>query len=1172
MRSIRVLTCLGLLAAAAGLLARPAGARAAGKTFTYHLRMNHVDWNQGAKAYGGPRASLIGFGTGYTAGKRLPYKIGPGRVRAYVHLLPEQGDRRITVTIGGQSKSTVLTPQTPRYHREELVFDLKEPTDRVRFRAESVDGQKQRSIWYATTLTNDPAQKHLQVAPNKYKLFYVPPMEANPPGNLLPNSGFEEGIAHWDLTASKGGVIVKPRLLRKQAAHGTYSLQVPPFPMYTRWFPLKNGLGYTLSFYVPAERTGEVRVELYRQNRGGQDERLLRAESTEAKPSDVPGWQRVVAKVTLPEVENFPASSYRLALLGAAGQPPRVDSFQLVEGPDRPYRPHAGLEANFVSPRTQALCQIGGDNEIAFNLFRAEDTQVGRVTYTVYDYYDRVVQGERALTVRTNPSRQPVAVPTDRAGFFRVRTRIDYEQGGTARTVWRDFFYNVVHPSQPRKERREWSQFGGYFTAAPRGPFSFEEGTRAFGIYEFNSLGHYLARWKPNMVHEDRKPVPGKYDFSRMLKEVEGFRAADIQPTANFHVNAGGGSYGIPECYRNPKTGPVFTFRARSRGGDKPVTFSQKAWLEFARKFARAFDGKISKIVVQDEPLSYFTPEEYARFHLETYKAVKEVAPDLPVFVDCHNSSPAVIDALNKHTGGKAHEYVDGVHAYLTESHSSKGEARQRFLGWLREHDKPLVTVTCFSGARRMDAHEIAGPPCYAEQRAAEINSIHHPLDGFVWGGSKCFYYYYATFPRRGYANIFDQHGRLFPMIHFYAAANAVLGPIAGHETVDVNGPFRAGILTPGRTDGPAGVFVFYGQDGRPYDFAVDAAGIAKVLDGFGNPMDVRRKGGKLHGPCGPRPVYLVLKDVDAARPGRKRSRFTERFDVRFSYAPHPDGLLTLRTFLSSDEPLEARARVQDAFRPNQRRLVTSQRVARGLYELDIPLAEGAWRSSTRDIPLRIATNRGDILGSYRPYYAAITRAEGVTVNGEAGEGEWPRPRANGMVLRERYEQDGQQHARTRGSAILALAGGTLCGKLELTRWNDACTFTLTLMPVDAKTGLPQPDKKCELTFQPKAGTAPKPNAGPPSGTALLDGQAVAGLQMAAERFGQRKENWRVEFAVPAGKLPGFEVRHGRCYGCDVRVTAPQKLKNRNDWPNAGWAPAAPQAPGDWPQVMIVTE
>ena len=67
------------------------------QTFTYELRMDHVDTAKGARRYGPPRPSLIGWEPVYTATKRLPYRVGPGPVRVYLNVFPEGRDRRFTV-------------------------------------------------------------------------------------------------------------------------------------------------------------------------------------------------------------------------------------------------------------------------------------------------------------------------------------------------------------------------------------------------------------------------------------------------------------------------------------------------------------------------------------------------------------------------------------------------------------------------------------------------------------------------------------------------------------------------------------------------------------------------------------------------------------------------------------------------------------------------------------------------------------------------------------------------------------------------------------------------------------------------------------------------------------------------------------------------------------------
>ena len=207
--------------------------------FTYTLSMPDVDTVKDARRIitGSNHEALIGFSGPWTAKKRLPFKIGPGRVRAYSRQYPEGGDRKQTITIGDQKYEAIVRGDHSRSHLAEYIFDLKEPTDLVTFRAEQADGKPGRKIWYTTTFTNDPNWKYMRMSKNnkgeKWAIKYQEAILENSLGNLLPNSGFEEGIAGWDITPYQSAVMVKPSLLNKKAAHGSYALDVGKMKIYS---------------------------------------------------------------------------------------------------------------------------------------------------------------------------------------------------------------------------------------------------------------------------------------------------------------------------------------------------------------------------------------------------------------------------------------------------------------------------------------------------------------------------------------------------------------------------------------------------------------------------------------------------------------------------------------------------------------------------------------------------------------------------------------------------------------------------------------------------------------------------------------------------------------------------------------------------------------------------
>lgn len=212
------------------------------RIFNYLLKMEDVDTADNARPYPSDtrQGSLIGFNGRLTATKRLPYKVGPGKVRVYFSAFPEGDEKELSVTIAGQKQTVIYSRKTPRYSWHELVFNLKEPQDMLQFEARSVDGQKARVIWYSAIVTNDPALKYVEVGKGKFKLLRQGVSYTNPAGNLVPNSGFEEGIHNWDVTPYKSNIMIKPSLLSQRAAHYQLGMDVGKIAVTSRWFALEK--------------------------------------------------------------------------------------------------------------------------------------------------------------------------------------------------------------------------------------------------------------------------------------------------------------------------------------------------------------------------------------------------------------------------------------------------------------------------------------------------------------------------------------------------------------------------------------------------------------------------------------------------------------------------------------------------------------------------------------------------------------------------------------------------------------------------------------------------------------------------------------------------------------------------------------------------------------------
>jgi len=979
------LACIVSVFLAAALALADEAAPAAPRTFSYRLRMDQVDSVEGARVYHRGQAwrpAIMG-NPPWTAVKHLPFRVGPGTVRVYTHRYRVQGDVRQTITLGDQTRSAIIKKTDDRYHTPEMVFELTEPTDRLKVHVEAVDPtQKFRTIWYHLTLTNDPRWVYVKGTRsgnprNTIQFIKAPAFENLPAGNLVPNSGFEEGVRFWEAQPYRSAVMAKPLLLHENAAQGAFALDVAPIDIRSRDFVIRPGRTYRLSFCVAQDNPAPAQVALEAKDARGNyvTVQSFTAEG-EGEPCGAAGWRRHRFLVQSPPEEKMPKGLCRLRLTAeppeaAADKPVLIDAIQLNEAhfaEPLPYGPHRGLEANFVSPTTQNVCEVGKPSGTRFNLQAGEGVQVRRIAYTVYDYFDDVVQAERQLEA-AGPFPRDVALPTDRAGFHRVRTRIDTVRDGRQQTLWKEFLYNVLRPVAARKDRREWSLLGAYYVYRPLGPCSYAEIARAFGFYEFNTLGNQIARWIQNVDKKASTPDKLVYDWSGADAHVEAFREAGIHIACQLHLSSGG--YGIPKQAKvaggEPGTYYEFNGSRAGRMGKKPEDrrFSKAMWLDYVRTFARRYRGKFGKYVIEDEPVFYFSPPEYARFYLDTYKAIKEIDPDVPVFFDMYIAkNTRFMDALDELTDGKAAQYMDGLHGYLDSMHSGKvsAKAAMPMRTWIRDHKVPLVTVTCYSGARRLDTAAPTGRPFYLDDRDYEHPSAQYLLDGVVWGGSNCFYYYYGAHTGKdGGIYIFDQFGRVKPLFHFYAAANYLLGGHHGTESLNDWENLRVGIVDKGRN---TGVAVLYSVDGKIYDFTLPAAGVGQVRDALANPVEARRVDGTVRHHVSCKPVYLELTDLKAARQSLKKLQFAEKIKIDVRYGVHPTGVLKAQLRLRCDEPLVAEMAVPDVFDITKTHRVTAQKGkgAHSEWYLDLPILERPDRPLKREVRVQIHTNFGDLL------------------------------------------------------------------------------------------------------------------------------------------------------------------------------------------------------------------
>ena len=903
--------------------------------FSYEIKMFDVDVVTGARKYPGDRASVIGTGPSWTAEKRLPALIGPGPVRVYIRVNPEICAKTYTISIGKDSAAITIDPAKgyTYKHIAEINLNMTEASDVVKFMSQNADGRSARSIWYSSFITNDPCWKYYMMKTPKteirYAIRYEPQIKINELGNLVPNSGFEAGLEYWTANDYRSNSAIKPLLLHSGgSAHGNYSLNAGMQKIQSDWIQLQPGSQYTFSFYYlnpPAT--------------------VIEYETTDCKTSPVLSfkpdksqsvWTRAAKTFTLPDATTTTGRVRICFLPPEDGRETLVDSVQLVTGEKlTDYVPLAGINAGLISTVFQGICETGSRLEAIFNSYAAPGVVVGDCTFTAYDYFDREVWKKQLKPGDT------LVLPTDRIGFFRVIGRINYSQDGTERTQFNEFRYNVVYPFKPLVGP-EISIFGAYLAESPSGSLDYVESLRKFGFVEFNTLAHRMMRWNMN-VTRDSTADKVRYDWQKTDDDIKRFHEAGINITCNFHIAEGG--YGPPKWALVPNetnADNYYEMRGRNTGW---VKISKRLWLEYVNAFVTRYRGKFSKYVVQDEPSYYFhTPEQYARFYLDTRQAIKTADPDARVFFNAFCYNKKFLDALKSVTDGKPENYVDGIHAYLSSMHAGavSANAEIEFRNWLKAHKIPLVTPTCFSCANRLVGEpDVNGSPRSLADRAGEYKSIHFFYDGIVWGGARCHYFYYGVMPGEDKnMYLFDSTGQIKPIFNYFSAANRLIGNFISVKSIDSYPNFRIGLFDMG---GKRWIAIIYSVDGRLYDFSLPG----KAMDSFGNPLSSAY--------CGPYPTFIELNNPDEI----KSISLREKISFETNFIVGQNGLELLLTLKCAENPL-ASTFFLSANR-SSRIFIDAKPLEGGKYQFKIPLYEKPGIAFSRTMIVPIATRWGDV-------------------------------------------------------------------------------------------------------------------------------------------------------------------------------------------------------------------
>ena len=923
-----------------------------GEYFTRSIPMNEVENRNNVNVKTQWGASTISSAPFWSAEKKLEKKIQPGEYRIYIRVYP-LSVHRYTVTIGSDSVSLELDTKKISFHHScyhELKIKVTKPSDLVKFSCRRLSEQKSQSVWYETVITNDPAMVYYQDFRGgkrlSNKLRRLEPARHASTGNVVPNSGFEEGLNFWMSAPYRLGRTVREfQLDDKKAAHGTISLDIAGQPIQSDFLVLKPGEEYTLSYYAD----GPVKATVYSEKMELEKTRPL---FELRNPGGNGGaWQRVSGRFKVPAL---PVSSGRVRIRfesgkkAAAGEKIRLDSIQCEPGGKvSEYAPLNGMNAGLVSRTFEQIFPRGGQASARFCLYAAAGVKPGQAKLAVYDYFDRKI-AEKNIQAGSQ-----VALPSDRAGFFRAVVSVPFSAAGKTRTAFSEFRYNVVHETQPLAGR-EKSLFGAFLTNGPVPNYGYTESLRKFGIREMASLGSQMMRW---LANTDKNSTADHviYKWASSDREIEQLRAAGINIACEFHLATGSG-YAPPKWALCPKDAPkdsYYEVKGRTSGFAR---VSKKAWLDYLKAYAARYKGKISKYIIEDEVGYYFrTLEDYCRFYLDSRAAIRSVDPDTPVYFDAFINGSGCMKALNAVTGGQAEKHLDGIYAYVEQLHWGKASAAAQpdFRRFLHQHRIPLLSATCFSGFSRL-------PSTLDEQgipracRNEEFSSLQYFYDGIVWGNARCHYFYYGVMPGEDIGCfVFDSTGRIMPGIHGYSAANKILGNYRQAKSIDRFSNFRIGVaeLEDGRK-----LAILYSLDGRFYTSNIP--GVKQVIDCFGNPVK--------DAVIGPYPVFFELEK----EPDWSKTVFQEWLQFHPALEETAEGVM-LRLSISGRNISSAftfwkAPNLKDAFP------VTGEREGNAVV-LRLPLAQPNGHAFTKVVRLPISTPWGDCFPEFKLNYSGAS-------------------------------------------------------------------------------------------------------------------------------------------------------------------------------------------------------
>lgn len=492
----------------------------------------------------------------------------------------------------------------------------------------------------------------------------VPAVHAQSPTNLLRNGSFEGSTLYWHNVNPE-----HHKLVRGGAPAGEFVLRIEKEHVMSAPFAAQPGQSFTASFFVKADRDGEVHVQLPPSAReeGQRAKRLWVGEATQ-KARVGPQWQRVsfTAKADVPQSGFWPNPHYLVQIGGTV--PIEVDGVSVNLGDAAPvaYQPRRQIEVLAECPDLKGYRADG-------NLFEKG------ATVTLIAHASNPTSQARSAILRCQlidyEGRRPISAPADAhvtipAGktFSHkfstkltatgcVLARVSALDGGTVIDSSDLPLTSLPYPMRPRKpDPRE--RFGGSFF----GPHTAGLGSR---------MGFAWSRWWPHTKWQDHQP-DGPDSWRWFDKELDTLEGLGISA----HLVLYGwpkwimeeGKHPLPRDMRWPPNDP--------RWEDLSV---ETAWDKYIKTATAHYKGRGVIYEIENEPEfdKWDTlQDEYAKFTIRTARLIKQVDPKAKVMVNNVYGIPSGLNRRLLERGAARHIDIISWHDYhegwLAEANAMK--------------------------------------------------------------------------------------------------------------------------------------------------------------------------------------------------------------------------------------------------------------------------------------------------------------------------------------------------------------------------------------------------------------------------------------------------------------------------------------------------------------------